>query len=136
MNMAQKTITARWVGPDLQYEGTDTKGNILKMGGDGVSPSELVLLGLAGCMGMDIIAVLKKKRLAVASVDVTVTGHQPDDYPKPYQVVEVHFKVTGDNIPSAAVERAISLSYDKYCIVGQTLRNPVEVKPSFEVVSS
>ncbi len=132
--MSQKIITARWTGPNLEYEATDTKGNHLKLGGDGgTSPSELVLIGLAGCMGMDVKAILGKKRINVTAIDVTVTGHQPDDYPKPYQVVEIHFKVTGNNVPAAAVERAINLSQDKYCIVGQTLQNVAEVKPSFEV---
>lgn len=131
--MEQKTITARWTGPDLEYEGTDSKGNTVKMGGGGPSPSEMVLLGFAGCMGMDVKAVLNKKRAAVASIDVTVVGHQPESYPKPYKIVEIEFDIRGSNVSPAAVERAIALSRDKYCIVGQTLQEPVTLKTSFNI---
>ena len=74
-----------------------------------------MLMGAAGCMGMDVVSVLKKKRQAVTSVAVQVTGHQPDDYPKPFQVVELAFTVKGENIKPAAVERAIELSRNIYC---------------------
>ncbi len=134
--MQQKTITAKWIGPHLEYIGKDTKGNVIKMGGDDTPPSELLLLGLAGCMGMDIKAVLNKKRIDADNIEVTVVGHQPDTYPKPYKIVDVHFKVTGKNVPPAAVERAIKLSHEKYCIVGQSLQNISEVRTSFEVAEA
>lgn len=129
--MSETKITAKWVGPDLQYIGTDSKGNTIKMGGDDISPAQMVLLGLAGCMGMDTVYVLRKKRLEVASVEVTVIGQQPDDYPKPFGPVEIEFTISGNGLTEKAVERAISLSREKYCVVGQTLLNPVDVRTSF-----
>jgi putative redox protein len=134
--MNTKVITAKWIGPELQHEGTDSKGNTIKMGGDYTPPSDLVLIGFAGCMGMDVRVVLNKKRLDVETIDVTVTGHQPEDYPKPYKLVEIKFDIKGKNIPPEAVERAIALSRDKYCVVGQTLQEPVQIKTSFEVIDS
>ena len=131
--MSETVITAKWIGPDLEYMGMDSKGNTVKMGGESISPAQMVLLGLAGCMGMDTIYVLQKKRLAIESVDVTVIGHQPDDYPKPFTDINIQFNITGQNLPEKAVERAISLSRDKYCVVGQTLLNPTQVKTSFTV---
>lgn len=134
--MSETTITARWVGPDLQYIGTDSKGNTAKMGGDDIPPAQMILLGLAGCMGMDTMYVLRKKRLNVEAIEVTVVGHQPADYPKPFTDVEVKFVITGKNLPPKAVERAINLSRDKYCTVGQTLLNPVDVQTSFVITES
>lgn len=131
--MGTTTVTARWLGPELEYEGTDTKGNVIKMGGSDVSPAQMVLLGLAGCMGMDIKAVLGKKRIDVDTIEVSVTGHQQDTYPKPYEVIDIHFKVVGPDVPEAAVERAVMLSHDKYCVVGQTLQNQATINASFEV---
>jgi putative redox protein len=133
--MNETAITAQWVGPDLQYIGTDSKGNSIKMGGDDISPAQMVLLGLAGCMGMDTVYVLRKKRLTVESVQVTVIGHQPDDHPKPFTDVEIHFTISGKNLPEKAVERAINLSRDKYCVVGQTLTNPVNIQTSFVIIT-
>ena len=134
--MSDTAITAKWVGPDLQYVGTDGKGNSIKMGGDDISPAQMILLGLAGCMGIDTIYVLKKKRLQVDSVDVTVIGHQPEDYPKPFTHVEVKFIIAGKNLTEKAVERAISLSRDKYCVVGQTLVNLVELQTTFIITET
>ena len=131
--MGTKQISARWTGEGLNYIGIDSKGNEIGMGGNDPSPSEMLLMGAAGCMGMDIVSVLQKKRQDVESIDVEVTGHQPDDYPKPFQIVELAFTVKGNNVDPKAVERAIALSRDKYCVVGQTLQNVVELKTSFTV---
>jgi putative redox protein len=131
--MATKRVSAHWTGERLQYEATDSKGNQISLGGDNPSPSELLLIGAAGCMGMDVVSVLQKKRQAVTGVEVQVTGHQPDNYPKPFQIVELAFTVRGENVDPRAVERAIALSRDKYCIVGQTLQQAVELKTSFTV---
>ncbi len=131
--MGTKQVSARWTGQGLRYVGTDSKGNEIPMGGSDFSASEMLLLGAAGCMGMDIISVLQKKRQDVTSIDVKVVGHQPDDYPKPFEIVEVAFTVKGNDVDPKAVERAVALSRDKYCVVGQTLQNPVELKTSFTV---
>ena len=131
--MATKSVSVHWTGEELQYVGEDDKGNEVPMGGNYPSPSQLLLMGAAGCMGMDIVSILKKKRQAVTAVEVKVTGHQPDDYPKPFEVVELEFTVKGAQVDPKAVERAIELSRDIYCIVGQTLKNKVELKTSFIV---
>jgi len=131
--MGTVKVSARWTGEELNYIGTDTKGNQILMGGNNVSPSQLMLLGAAGCMGMDIVSILQKKRQEVTGVEVQVTGYQPDEYPKPYHTVELAFTVRGESVDPAAVERAIELSRDKYCVVGQTLQHQVELKTSFRV---
>lgn len=135
-DMVQRSITAKWVGPELEYEGLDAKGNVIKMGGGSFSPSELLLMGVAGCTGMDVKSILVKKKVDFKSIEIEVTGHQPTQYPKPYRIVNIHFKVTGENIPENAVERAIYLSAEKYCIASQTLKEPTEVTTSFEVFES
>jgi putative redox protein len=103
------------------------------MGGDNISPSQMLLLGLAGCTGMDVVSILQKKRQAVRDVQVQIAAHQPDEYPRPYHTIEIKYIVRGDNIDPKAVERAIALSEEKYCIVSQTLQREVEIKTSFEV---
>ena len=124
-------VSARWTGEALNYVGSDTKGNEIPMGGNNVSPSQMLLLGLAGCMGMDVVSILQKKRQTVTGVDVRVTAHQPDEYPKPYQRIEVNFTVKGPQVDPTAVARAIHLSEEKYCIVGQTLQSEVVIKAAF-----
>jgi putative redox protein len=130
--MGITNVSARWTGEALNFIGSDTKGNQFPMGGSNVSPSQMLLLGLAGCTGMDVVSILQKKRQDIADVEVQITGHQPDEYPKPYQQIEVKFIVKGDNIDPQAVARAIQLSEQKYCIVSQSLQQEVKISTSFE----
>ncbi|MDM8520348.1 OsmC family protein [Anaerolineales bacterium HSG6] len=134
--MGKTTVSANWTGEKLYYIGTDTKGNQVSMGGRNVSPGQMLLLGAAGCMGMDVVHVLRKKRQDVTDVQVQVTGYQPDEYPKPYQTVEINFTIKGNDLKPNAVERAIELSKNTYCVVGQTLKNPVELKTSYTIESA
>jgi putative redox protein len=125
-------VSARWTGEGLNYVGTDSKGHQIPMGRDDISPSQMLLLGAAGCMGMDVASVLQKKRQPVTGIEVQVTGHQPDEYPKPFHTIEIVFTIKGEVDPQA-VTRAIELSRDKYCVVGQTLQQKAELKTSFTV---
>ena len=100
------TIKMDWAG-GLKFKGTSTFGHELltdaglASGGDeaGYKPSELILFGLAGCTGMDVIRILEKQKQDVAAMEVEVTGHHDEkNFPRPYHTVEVKFRVRGRNI--------------------------------------
>jgi len=95
-----------------------------KVGGDndGFRPSELVLVGLAGCTGMDVISILAKRRQEVTAFEVKVHGEPAPNEPKRFTRFDVEYVVTGKGIDPAAVERAVELSETKYCTVMNTLR--------------
>ncbi len=131
--MGVSNAAARWTGENLDFMGATPKGQEVKMGKGGPSPSQLMLMGLAGCTGMDVVSILQKKRQDVVDVEVQVTAHNNDDYPKPYQQIELKFIVKGRNLDPKAIERAIHLSETKYCVVGQTLQNKAEITTSFEI---
>ena len=131
--MRTTQISAHWTGEAINFTGIDSRGTKILMGKGGISPSQMLLLGLAGCMGMDVLSILQKKRQQVEDVVVQVTGQQPDEYPRPYQVIEIAFTIKGEMVSPAAVARAIELSETKYCIVGQSLQNRVEIKTSFTI---
>jgi putative redox protein len=131
--MRQTQVSARWTGEALTYVGVDSRGHEILMGGQHVSPAQMVLLGLAGCMGIDVLSILEKKRQRVSDVQIQVTAQQPDEYPRPYQVIDVIFVIKGERVEPQAVSRAIELSKEKYCVVGQTLQNQVEINTSFVI---
>ena len=131
--MATKQISAKWTGEALNFVGFDTNGNQIALGKNDTPPSQLLLIGLAGCTGMDVVSILQKKRQKVSDVEVMVIGHQPDTYPKPYHKIQVHYIVKGEDLDPKAVERAIKLSEEKYCIVSQTLQSDVEIKTSYRI---
>jgi putative redox protein len=103
-----------------------------KVGGanDGFRPSELILVGLAGCTGMDVISILEKKRQQVTAFQVKAHGERASSDPMRFTSFLVEYVVTGKGIDPAAVERAVELSETKYCTVMATLRpaGPIERK--------
>jgi putative redox protein len=97
---------------------------------DGFRPTELILVGLAGCTAMDVISILEKKRQAVSSFEVKAHGERAAEDPKEFTSFFVEYIVRGKGIDPAAVDRAVELSEKKYCSVMATLRHagPVERK--------
>lgn len=84
----------------------------------GPSPMELVLVGLAGCTGMDVISILRKMRQEVTAYEVAVRGTQTEEHPRVYTAVTVEHTVTGRHLNPDLVRRAVELSETRYCPVG------------------
>jgi putative redox protein len=101
---------------------------------DGFRPTELILVGLAGCTAMDVISILEKKRQAVSSFEVKAHGERAAEEPKEFTSFLVEYIVRGKAIDPAAVKRAVELSEKKYCSVMATLRpaGPIERKITIE----
>ncbi len=100
----------------------------------GISPIELMLTSLAGCTGMDVISILRKKKQDVTAFEVQVEGVRGDEHPKVYTEIWVKFVVTGNNIDPKAVERSIELSRDKYCGASATLRHTATMHYDYEII--
>lgn len=101
--------------------------------GDGFAPEELVALGLGGCTGMDIISILQKKQQDVQKLQLRVTTQKRDEHPKVWTHALIEYIVTGSNIDPAAVERAIQLSSEKYCLVQNMLKASVKIETRYEI---
>jgi putative redox protein len=99
----------------------------------GFKPSELLLAALGGCTAVDVLDILRKKRQPVSDLRVRVQGTQRAEPPYAFDRIAVHFEVQGDGVSAAAVERAISLSQEKYCSVAATLRGVATITTSFSV---
>lgn len=130
-----KIATVRWQG-GLVFEGAANSGIPARMDGqakDGISPMEMVVLGLAGCTGADVIDILRKKRQAVTALEIRVTGQRAAEQPHKYTDMEVAYLVTGRNIDPAAVARAIELSETKYCSVAASLRGAVTITSTYTI---
>lgn len=141
MPLATRTVKKmKWTG-GLQFEGTSVYGKKIVIdsskdsGGaeDGYSASELILFGLAGCTGIDVLAILEKQRQKISSMEVEVIGHQNPDYPRPFNTVEIKFIVKGEKLEERKLAQAIELSQSKYCVVSLSLKNPVKIKTSYEI---
>jgi putative redox protein len=102
--------------------------------GEGMRPVKMLLVSLAGCMGMDVISILRKKQQQVSGFEVSVRGERADEHPRVYTDIQVFFTITGLNVDEAAVERAISLSYDKYCPIANLIKPVVPIQTHYEIV--
>jgi putative redox protein len=132
-------VSMKWDG-GLKFSATGAWGRPLSVdaaresGGneDGYKPTELLLWGVAGCTGIDIVRILEKKRQRLESLEIRVQAEQNGDYPKPFHTVRVHYVARGD-VDETALAKAIELSESKYCIVSQTIQEPATVTTSFEI---
>ncbi len=122
----------------LTFTGTAASGFEVPLGSsptvggddDGFRPTELVLIGLAGCTAMDVISILQKKRQDVTDFDVKTYAERATEHPKVFTHITVEYIVTGRNLDPEAVERAVQLSKEKYCTVNAMLSKaaPIEHK--------
>ncbi len=133
-----REIEAEWKGGGA-FIGTNVSGGTVQMGKlddvPGVSPMELILVGLAGCTGVDIVDILTKKREPLQALKVKVRGKKAEDFPKIYNEIEVTYLIWGDGINPNSVERAIQLSEEKYCSVGAMLCQVAKIRSSYQILS-
>ncbi|HOP06377.1 MAG TPA: OsmC family protein [candidate division Zixibacteria bacterium] len=134
-------IKMNWAG-GIKFEGVNIFGHKIitdgakSAGGDesGFKPTELLLYAVAGCTGIDIVRILEKQRQKLESLEIEVTAHQNEDYPKPFHTIEIKYLAKGDNLDKKKLAKAIELSESKYCVISQTIQSPAEVKTSFEIL--
>ena len=102
----------------------------------GFRPIELLLVGLAGCTGMDVIGILRKKRQQVTGYEVQVQGIRAEEHPMVFVEITVEHIITGHHVQPEAVAHAIKLSEERYCGVGATLSKTARVTHTFRLVEA
>lgn len=89
-------------------------------------PKELVLHGLAGCTGMDVISILRKMQALPESFRIEATADMTDEHPKVFTKIHLKYIVKGE-VPEDRLKRAIELSQDQYCGVSAMLKKACEI---------
>ncbi len=138
MSNEWREIEAEWRGGSA-FIGRNEAGAAVQMGKlddiPGVSPMEIILVGLAGCTGVDIVDILAKQHQPMTALKVLVRGKKAEEFPKVYKEIEVTYQIWGEGIDPKAVERAIQLSEEKYCSVSAMLRSSAQIRSSYEILS-
>lgn len=118
------------VAGDFGFEARDVNGHVIRIdtspetGGTnfGVRPMQMLLMGLGGCSGIDIVSILKKQRQPIDGFHMTIEGEREQGKePSLWQDITIVFELKGDIDPAKA-RRACELSMEKYCSVAETLR--------------
>jgi putative redox protein len=133
--------TVKWVG-GMAFDATTSSQHTVRLdasadiGGEngGPRPMEMLLVGLGGCTGMDVMSMLKKMRQDVTGYEVNVSGERATGHPKIFTSIVVEHVVRGRGVSEDAVRKAISLSEKKYCSVGAMLGKAARVEHRQRIV--
>ena len=135
--MATKAAVLRWTGEGLAFDADGYGGPPLSIdsaGALGPSPMDAVLMGVAGCMAIDVLMIAQKSRVEISGMDVHAEGDRAESDPKRFEAVRLVYRITGPTDADAAkIQRAIDLSRDKYCSVIHSLRRDIEFDIRFEL---
>jgi len=101
----------------------------------GPRPKTLMLAALGGCTAMDVVSMLKKMRVEFKSLNVIVEGKLTEEHPKHFKRMHVVYEVEGENLPLDKIQKAVSLSEEKYCGVSVVYRKAMEITSEIRLIS-
>lgn len=135
-----RNYTTKWTS-GMAFETEITGHKIImdadeKFGGQdsGPRPKALVIAALTGCSGMDVVSILNKMRVKFDSFEMKVETDISDEHPKTYTRIHVIYEFTGENLEMDKLEKAASLSQDKYCGVAALLKEGAQLTHEVRVV--
>lgn len=102
----------------------------------GISPMEMLLVGLAGCMGVSVISILQKKRQDVTAYQLRVHGIRATEHPKVFTDITIEHTITGHNVQPAAVARSIELGETRYCGASAMLGKTAKITNTFQIIEA
>ncbi len=129
--------TVRWV-TGKQFVGTDARNHSVVLSGDnpatGVSPSQMLLIGLSACTAYDVLDIMIKKRKPLTLLEIIANGEQDPEPPWAYRRIHLKYRVSGKDLTESALAQAVQLSQEKYCSVAATVRGVAEITTEIEIL--
>ena len=134
-------ISVNWVDGMLMVGKSDS-GHAITMDGPpeiggenlGVRPMEMLLLGMAGCTMIDTISTLEKMRENLSDCQTKVSADRAEEYPKVFTNIHVHFIFRGKLLNPSKVDKAITLSAEKFCSASIMLGKTAVITHDFEII--
>ena len=133
----------KWI-EEVTFLGESESGHAVVMDGPpenggrnlGVRPMEMILLGMGGCTGFDVVHILKRARQPVEDCVVELSAERAETVPKVFTRIHVHFVVKGQGLSEKQVARAVELSAEKYCSASIMLGKAVDITHDYEIVDT
>lgn len=128
-----------WAGENV-FLGKDYNGHTVVYDStegvsSGIGPMRALLTSLGACTGMDIVAILHKRKQKLKSLKILLNGErQEHGLPKPWTAIHIKYVLSGDDLEKKYVEEAINDSAEKFCSVGATLKPTAKITHSYEIV--
>ncbi len=125
----------KWLD-NMSFVGESGSGHSMVMDGSpehggrnlGIRPMETVLIGLGGCSAFDVMLMLKKSRQQVSDCEVLLDAERADAVPAVFTRIKLTYLVSGTGLSEKQVNRAVSLSVEKYCSVTRMLEQTVKIE--------
>lgn len=133
--MSDVTAKLIWNG-GLKFTGINQAGQETAIDGDrqtGATPMDLLLEAIGACSAIDVVVILEKQRTPAARAEISLEAERHSPEPRYYTDVQLRFDLWGDELKPEKVERAISLSLEKYCSVFHSLRKDLRVRPELRI---
>ena len=100
----------------------------------GPRPMEMLLLGTGACSSYDVISILKKSRQKVSNCEAVISSERAESEPKVFTRIHIHFRISGSELKEKQVQRAVSLSAEKYCSASIMLGAMAEITHDYEIL--
>lgn len=124
-----KHAQLRWRGA-LEFEGSTPDGTTMTIDADGKTapgPMPTLLLTAAACASTDVVMMLEKMKVKLASLTVDATGTRREEEPRRYIAIQLTYRLRGEGLDQAKARRAVDLSIRKYCSVIHSLAPDIQV---------
>ena len=121
---------------DLYFMGTTQRGYEVEFDvryEEGCSPTETLLLSIAGCLSIDVVHILRKMRCDITKFEISADGTRKPDPPQYYTSIDMMIHISGEGLTPKKIDRAIALSKEKYCSVYHSLRKDIEVNVNYKI---
>ncbi len=127
-------LTLKRLNNQVAFEATNSDGQTIHFdanpaaGGQGlgIRPMEALASSVAACASIDILLILKKKRIELSNYEVQIYTERKDATPAPFSLIQLTF-IIGKNDPIEQVEKAVSLGVEKYCSVSASLDSSIQI---------
>lgn len=101
--------------------------------GKGFRPMETLLVGLGGCSGIDMVNILTKQKEDLQDISIAIKATRKDEeVPAIFDVINIQFNLKGD-LNEQKVERALQMTFDKYCSVSNILGRSATINFSYTI---
>lgn len=101
----------------------------------GSSPMEMVLMALAACSSVDVELILKKKREQLDWFEVSIDAERRDEHPRVFTKIQLNFRFAGQSLNAESIQKALDLSFSKYCSVAGMLNTTAKIEYSFNIIN-
>lgn len=100
----------------------------------GPKPKPFMMVALAGCTGMDLVSLMNKMRVKYDSLNIIVEGDITEEHPKHFTKMKVIYEISGKEVDLKKVEKAVTMSKDKYCGVSYSYKKAMEIEYEIKIL--